>query len=303
MKKRPLQILVVSLLAILIVGGIFLNNKYAKVAMSETNNSSEIQADKTADSAGKTSNTDVKKEKSAEKEKTKLTKEETKSSKVKEKATKETIESNKDKQLKNNEKTKQEKSQVAKNEKINEQQTIDNSNKTTVKGEATKSGETPVPHPNKSSAKQPNTQPNKGTVKPSSQPSKPSNPSKPTPENKPQPEAKKEITLSIRGTVANSSTYFISPQKVTIKEGESVMDVLGDFCRDNGIQVGIRNGNYVAGINNLYEFDKGSESGWLYRVNGVFPSYGAAQYTLKVGDTIEWMYTEDLGHDVGAPQG
>lgn len=61
MKKRPLQILVVSLLAILIVGGIFLNNKYAKVAMSETNNSSEIQADKTADSAGKTSNTDVKK--------------------------------------------------------------------------------------------------------------------------------------------------------------------------------------------------------------------------------------------------
>lgn len=116
-------------------------------------------------------------------------------------------------------------------------------------------------------------------------------------------EAKKEITLSIRGTATHSSAYFISPQKVTIKEGESVMDVLGRFYRDNGIQVGIRNWNYVAGINNLYEFDKGAESSWLYRINGVFPSYGASQYTLKFGDTIEWMYTEDLGHDVGTPQG
>ena len=303
MKKRPLQILVVSLLAILIVGGIFLNNKYAKVAMSETNKSSEVQADKTAESAKKTSTADVEKTKSAEKEKNRLKKNETKSSTDKEKSTKKTAESNKDKQLKNNGKTKQEKSQIANGKTNNEQKTIDNSNKTTVKSEATKSGKVLASNPDKTSAQQPNTQPNKGTVKPPSQPSKPSNPSKPTPEHKPQPEAKKEITLSIRGTVANSSTYFISPQKVTIKEGESVMDVLGDFCRDKGIQVGIRNGNYVAGINNLYEFDKGSESGWFYRVNGVFPSYGAAQYTLKVGDTIEWMYTEDLGHDVGAPQG
>ena len=31
------------------------------------------------------------------------------------------------------------------------------------------------------------------------------------------------------------------------------------------------NSYYVEGIGNLYEFDCGSESGWMYKVNGWFP--------------------------------
>ncbi len=54
---------------------------------------------------------------------------------------------------------------------------------------------------------------------------------------------------------------------------------------------------------NLYEFDCGELSGWMYSVNGVWPDYGCSGYTLHDGDTVVWSYTCDLGRDVGALQG
>ena len=56
-------------------------------------------------------------------------------------------------------------------------------------------------------------------------------------------------------------------------------------------------GVYVEGIGNLYAFDGGELSGWVYAVNGIFPEVSASAYTLADGDTVEWMYTCDLGRD------
>jgi len=56
---------------------------------------------------------------------------------------------------------------------------------------------------------------------------------------------------------------------------------------------------YIEGIGNLYEFDCGELSGWMYSVNGEFPMYGMSQYEVKDGDVIEVVYTCDLGADVG----
>ena len=56
---------------------------------------------------------------------------------------------------------------------------------------------------------------------------------------------------------------------------------------------------YVEGIGNLYEFDAGELSGWMYRVNGEFPNFGCSKYILKNGDKVEFVYTCDLGKDVG----
>ena len=49
----------------------------------------------------------------------------------------------------------------------------------------------------------------------------------------------------------------------------------------------------------MSEFDKGSESGWLYRVNGKFPDHSAALERVYENDSVEWLYTKDLGRDVG----
>jgi hypothetical protein len=92
--------------------------------------------------------------------------------------------------------------------------------------------------------------------------------------------------------------------RVTAFEGESVFNVLQREMRRFGIHMSSRftpmfNSAYVEAINNLYEFDGGQLSGWMYKVNNWFPNFGASRYLLQPGDVIEWVYTVDLGRDVG----
>lgn len=101
-----------------------------------------------------------------------------------------------------------------------------------------------------------------------------------------------------------SDGVILPPTTVTFYEGESVFDVLQRVCRENGIHMEsswtpIYNSAYIEGIANLYEFDCGSLSGWMYRVNGWYPNYGCSRYQLAQGDVVEWRYTCDLGNDVG----
>ncbi len=101
-----------------------------------------------------------------------------------------------------------------------------------------------------------------------------------------------------------SGGVILEKTTVTFYEGESVFDVLQRVCREKGIHLEsswtpIYNSAYIEGIHNLYEFDCGSLSGWMYRVNGWYPNYGCSRYQLKDGDIVEWRYTCDLGNDVG----
>ncbi len=93
---------------------------------------------------------------------------------------------------------------------------------------------------------------------------------------------------------------------VEFEEGETVFDVLNRVCKQYNIPVEyswtpMYDSYYIEGINNLYEFDCGSESGWMYKVNGWFPNYGCSSYYLTGGENIVWCYTcNGLGEDVGA---
>ncbi|MBQ3816925.1 MAG: DUF4430 domain-containing protein [Clostridia bacterium] len=87
-----------------------------------------------------------------------------------------------------------------------------------------------------------------------------------------------------------------------IEEGETVYDILKAAAKKNKIHLetsGTSRDIYVKGINNLYEFDFGDLSGWMYRVNGEEPSVSCGEYVLKNGDKIEWLYTCKLGKDLG----
>ncbi|MFB5677534.1 DUF4430 domain-containing protein [Paenibacillus terreus] len=109
------------------------------------------------------------------------------------------------------------------------------------------------------------------------------------------------VTLSIAG---DEETGTIMPAtSVELQAGDTALEVLKRVTRSNGIQMeykGAKAVAYIEGIDNLYEFDHGPKSGWMFRINGQFPSVGAGAYTLKVGDRIEWLYTLDLGADIGA---
>ena len=101
-----------------------------------------------------------------------------------------------------------------------------------------------------------------------------------------------------------SNGVILAPTKVTFYEGESVFDVLQRVCKEKGIHMEsswtpIYNSAYIEGIHNLYEFDCGELSGWMYRVNGWYPNYGCSRYQLVDGEVVEFRYTCDLGKDVG----
>lgn len=93
---------------------------------------------------------------------------------------------------------------------------------------------------------------------------------------------------------------------VEFTPGETVFDVLQRVCEAADLQIEyswtpLYDSYYVEGINHLYEFDCGFESGWMYKVNGWFPNYGCSSYTLKGGEEIVWCYTcVGLGMDLGA---
>lgn len=109
---------------------------------------------------------------------------------------------------------------------------------------------------------------------------------------------------SEKAAVIPTDGVIFPEQKVVFHEGESVFNVLVREMKKNKIHLEfvntpVYNSAYIEGISNLYEFDCGERSGWMYKVNGWFPNYGCSRYELKNGDKIEWVYTCDLGRDVG----
>ena len=112
-----------------------------------------------------------------------------------------------------------------------------------------------------------------------------------------------DLTANKESLVPSNGVIY-KKQTVTFYEGESVFDVLLRECQNNKIHMEyswtpMYNSHYIEGINNLYEFDCGELSGWMYSVNGWYPNYGCSRYQVQDGDVIEWHYTCDLGEDLG----
>ncbi len=100
-----------------------------------------------------------------------------------------------------------------------------------------------------------------------------------------------------------SDGWILKPEQFEFSEGESVFDLLVRVCKDKKIHLDhsftpAYNSAYIKAIGNLYEFDCGDQSGWVYGVNGWAPNYGCSRYVLKNGDTVEFRYTCQLGHDL-----
>lgn len=88
--------------------------------------------------------------------------------------------------------------------------------------------------------------------------------------------------------------YILSGYTCTVNSGDTVFDILEKACDDNSIILNSRSsgyGVYVAGINNIDEFDCGSQSGWKYKVNGVDANRSSGYYKLTGGENIVFYYT------------
>ena len=91
---------------------------------------------------------------------------------------------------------------------------------------------------------------------------------------------------------------------VTFAPGETVFDVLSRVLREKQLHFEYVDARaygsaYIEGIGNLYEFDCGDQSGWLFFVNGISPGLGCTAYAVENGDEILFAYTCDMGADLG----
>lgn len=111
------------------------------------------------------------------------------------------------------------------------------------------------------------------------------------------------LSDSIRAELPSDGVVFYS-KEFEIKEGETVYDVISRACNENGIhiestKVGMSSAMYIEGIANLYEFDCGNLSGWMYSVNGDFPQVSVSQTKVSDGDEVRLLYSCNIGRDVG----
>ena len=95
----------------------------------------------------------------------------------------------------------------------------------------------------------------------------------------------------------------LQAENVAYQEGDTAFAVLSRELKQRNILFEFNENPmfhsvYMEGINHLYEFDCGSQSGWLYFINGKSPGTGCSQYVVQPGDYIEFIYTCNFGNDI-----
>lgn len=108
-------------------------------------------------------------------------------------------------------------------------------------------------------------------------------------------------TVSLSISWPGGEGVILGASDVKYENNDTVLDCLLKITREKKIHMeysGVRGAAYIEGINNIYEFDHGPESGWIYSVNGVSPSQSVGSYKVKAGDRIELIYTTDLGKNL-----
>lgn len=106
-------------------------------------------------------------------------------------------------------------------------------------------------------------------------------------DNKDKLKAGHEKYIPSNGVILANTNY-------AVKKGSTAYELLKQACDKQNIALNAEStvyGTYVAGINNLDEFDCGKESGWLYYVNGKTPNVSCGKYTLLNGDKVVFSYT------------
>ncbi|MCR5143723.1 MAG: DUF4430 domain-containing protein [Lachnospiraceae bacterium] len=97
----------------------------------------------------------------------------------------------------------------------------------------------------------------------------------------------------LEGYAANS--WILAPTSITVTDTNGdgrvgVDEAIKQACDSRGIQYEFKGSSYLRGMNYLYEFNAGPNSGWMYKVNGRIPNKGCNTYYLEGSENVEWYY-------------
>lgn len=118
---------------------------------------------------------------------------------------------------------------------------------------------------------------------------------------------KVKVMYHDKDSCGNSFTYkynatdykVMASETVTIKKGQSVFDALKKLLNKNNISY-VENGGYVSEINNIKEFEHGSNSGWMFTVDGKHSNTGSRETILADRQSVVWFYTDNYHKERGS---
>ena len=110
----------------------------------------------------------------------------------------------------------------------------------------------------------------------------------------PTPVKQIKATFQLKGA---DGAQWIKATNTTVDKDSTAGDVVEKMLKENKYTYE-GSMNYISGITTpagvtLAQMDKGPNSGWMYRVNGVIADKALSQYVLQDGDQILLFYTND----------
>ncbi len=107
---------------------------------------------------------------------------------------------------------------------------------------------------------------------------------------------------SVHTLTGGGLTTWISKKSYTMESTDTVLDLLAKACGENGITY-VYSGGYVSSVTKggttLADFTNGSNSGWMYTLNGAHPDKAVNEQLLSDGDSIVFHYTDDYTKENG----
>ena len=93
--------------------------------------------------------------------------------------------------------------------------------------------------------------------------------------------------------------YILYSKTIDVAPGTTAFELTQLLCDSNGVALDFSytpafGTYYIKGIGYIYEKMAGSQSGWMYLVNGSSPTKGCDGYVLKDGDHVRWTYVTGM---------
>ena len=81
----------------------------------------------------------------------------------------------------------------------------------------------------------------------------------------------------------------------TLEAGATALDALEAASLAGEFYYHVTQFSFGPFVDQIGRFGSSAADGWVYKVNGVSPDVGAAQYTLQAGDRVLWYWTRFSG--------
>jgi hypothetical protein len=95
--------------------------------------------------------------------------------------------------------------------------------------------------------------------------------------------------------VEGKTTTIYGASEPTLEAGATALDALEAASLAGEFYYHVTQFAFGPFVDQIGRFASTPADGWVYKVNGVSPDVGAAQYTLKQGDRVLWYWTRFSG--------